>query len=196
MLNYRFYPEAKHPAALEDAAVAYQKLLDIGIAAENIVVMGDSAGGNLALALALYLREHDIAEPGALVLYSPWGDAGQLPTRVINKEKDVILGERNTVMYSAVMNNNYYFRDADLKDSYVSPVYADFAGLPPMLIIAGGQELFVDDCRLLEQRGKEAGVTVETHLYPGMSHDWPLLFPELPESRDTYSVLAEFVSAH
>lgn len=99
-------------------------------------------------------------------------------------------------MYSAVMNNNYYFRDADLKDPYVSPVYADFTGLPPMLIIAGGQELFVDDCRLLEQRGKEAGVTVETHLYPGMSHDWPLLFPELPESRDTYSVLAEFVSAH
>lgn len=196
MLNYRFYPEARYPAALEDAAAAYQELLHRGILPENIVVMGDSAGGNLALALALYLRANAIAEPGSLVLYSPWGDAGQLPSREIYKEKDVILGERNTAMYSAVMNNIYYFQAADLKAPYVSPVYADFTNLPPMLIIAGDQELFVDDCCLLEQRGREAGIAVEAHLYPGMSHDWPLVFPELPEAGETYSVLAKFVSAH
>ena len=196
MLNYRFYPEAKYPAALEDAAAAYQKLLSSGIPAENIVVMGDSAGGNLALALALYLRDHRLAEPSSLVLYSPWGDAGQLPTREINQEKDLILGVRNPKMNAAVMENRYYFQDADLQSPYVSPVYADFTGLPPMLIIAGGSELFVDDCRLLEQRGREAGVTVETHFYPGMSHDWPMLFPELPESRDTYRVLTKFAREH
>lgn len=62
--------------------------------------------------------------------------------------------------------------------------------------VAGEKELFVDDCRLLEQRGSEAGVPVEIYLYPGMSHDWQLLFPELSESKDTYHVLAEFFKAH
>lgn len=196
MLNYRFYPEVKYPAALEEAAAAYQELRRQGISAENIILMGDSAGGNLALALTLYLRDQKIPLPGSLVLYSPWGDAGQLPSRAIYREKDVILGERNTAMYSAVMNNAYYFAGSDLRDPYISPVYGDFAGLPPMLVIAGAQELFVDDCCLLAQRGKEAGVEVELHLYPGMSHDWPLLFPELPESKDTYARLAKFIKAH
>lgn len=182
--------------ALEDAAAAYQKLLNSGIPAEHIVVMGDSAGGNLALALALYLRDHHVAGPNSLVLYSPWGDAGHLPTRYINQGNDVILGIRNPKLNSAVMDNKYYFQDVNLKDPYVSPVYADFTGLPPMLIIAGEKELFVDDCRLLEQRGSEAGVPVELHLYPEMSHDWPLLFPELSESKDTYRILAEIFKAH
>lgn len=196
MLNYRFYPEAKYPAALDDAVAAYQELRRQGIAANNIIVMGDSAGGNLALALTLYLRDQKIPQPGSLVLYSPWGDAGQLPSRAIYREKDVILGERNTAMYSVVMNNAYYFAGSDLRAPYISPVYGDFNGLPPMLIIAGAQELFVDDCCLLAQRGKEAGVEVELHLYPGMSHDWPLLFPELSESKDTYAALAKFIESH
>lgn len=196
MLNYRFYPEGKYPAALEDAAAAYQELLRLGVSAGNIIVMGDSAGGNLALALTLYLRDQKIAQPGSLILYSPWGDAGQLPSRAIYREKDVILGERNTAMYPVVMNNVYYFEDSNLRAPYISPVYADFTDLPPMLIIAGAQELFVDDCCLLAQRGKEAGVEVELHLYPGMSHDWPLIFPELPESKDTYAVLAKFIRTH
>lgn len=196
MLNYRFYPEAKYPAALDDAVAAYQELRRQGISANNIIVMGDSAGGNLALALTLYLRDQKIPQPGSLVLYSPWGDAGQLPSRAIYREKDVILGERNTAMYSVVMNNAYYFAGSDLRAPYISPVYGDFTGLPPMLIIAGARELFVDDCCLLAQRGKEAGVEVELHLYPGMSHDWPLLFPELSESKDTYAVLAKFIRAH
>lgn len=196
MLNYRFYPEAKYPAALEDAVAAYQELLRQKISANNIIVMGDSAGGNLALALALYLRDKKIPQPGSLVLYSPWGDAGQLPSRSIYREKDVILGERNAAMYPVVMNNAYYFAGSDLRTPYISPVYGDFAGLPPMLIIAGAQELLVDDCCLLAQRGKEAEVEVELHLYSGMSHDWPLLFPELSESKDTYAVLAKFIEAH
>ena len=195
MLNYRYYPEAKYPAALEDAAAAYQELLRSGIPAKNIVVMGDSAGGNLALALGLYLRDHKVEEPSALVLYSPWGDAGTLPSHVLNQEKDVILGERNQFMDAAVMENKSYFQDANLKDPYVSPVYGDFHGIPPMLIIAGNDELFVDDCLLLERRAKEAGVKVETHLFPGMSHDWVMIFPELSESKDTYPILTKFVKA-
>lgn len=196
MLDYRFYPEAKYPAALDDAVAAYQALLRSGIPAKNIVIMGDSAGGNLALALALYARDHDLPEPGSLVLYSPWGDAGHLPSHDKNQENDMILGLRNPVMNAAVRNNSYYFQDADVKSPYVSPVYADFQGLPPILMIAGEKELFIDDCRLLEQRGREAGVPVEMHVYPGMSHDWPILFPELPESQDTYRILAEFIKMH
>ena len=195
MLNYRFYPEARHPAALEDAVTAYQELLGSGIPAENIVVIGDSAGGNLALALGLYLRDHHLAEPSALVLYSPWGDAGTLPSHVLNQKKDVVLGERNKFMDAAVMENKSYFQDADLKDPYVSPVYGDFHGLPPMLIFAGDDELFLDDTLLLEQRAREAGVPVETHLALGMSHDWVLMFPELSDSKDTYPILARFVKA-
>lgn len=197
MLDYRFYPEAQYPDALHDAVAAYQVLLQDREKgkAKDIVVVGDSAGSNLTLALALYLRDHKMAMPNSLVLYSAWGDVEQLPSRSTNKNRDVVLGPRNTKMYPAVAYNKGYFRNANLQDPYVSPVYADFTGLPPMLLLTGGNELFVDDSLLVAQRAKEAGVKVENHIYPGMSHDWPLLFPELPASRDTYRVLAKFVNA-
>lgn len=196
MLDYRYSPEALYPTALDEAAAAYKAILAAGVPADKIVLAGDSAGGNLAAALSLYCRDHNLPMPGLLVLYSPWEDAGDLPTHEMNAERDVVLGKRNPSMFTAVTNNNDYFRNADLKAPYVSPVYADLKGLPPTLIIGGGHEMFLDDILLFAGHARSAGVDVETHIFPGLSHDWPLIFPEIPEAADAYALLSSFADQH
>lgn len=196
MLDYRYAPDGRYPAALDDAVASYKAILDVGVPAERIILAGDSAGGNLATVLALYCRDHGLPMPAVLVLYSPWEDAGHLPTHDTNATSDVVLGKRNVRMFAAVTQNEDYFRDADLKDPYVSPVYADLKQLPPTLIIGGAQEMFVDDMLLFAGHARESGVKVEVHLFPGMSHDWPLIFPELPEAGKTYDLLDSFVRKH
>ena len=196
MLDYRYAPAGRYPAALTDAVAAYRAILASGVPAERIILAGDSAGGNLATVLALYCRDHELPMPAVLVLYSPWEDAGHLPTHDTNAVDDVVLGKRNVRMFAAVTQNEDYFRDANLKDPYVSPVYADLRGLPPTLIIGGAKEMFVDDMLLFAGHARQAGVKVDLHLFPGMSHDWPLIFPELPEAKKTYELLDAFVGKH
>lgn len=196
LLDYRIAPEAAYPDALHEAVAAYKAILDSGVPADRIVLVGDSAGGNLATVLALYARNHQLPMPGILVLYSPWEDAGHLPTHDTNVKKDLVLGENNPAMLKAVTHNQDYFRTADLKDPYVSPVYADLKGLPPTLIIGGNSELFVDDMALYAQHAQDAGNTVEMHLFSNMSHDWPFIFPELPDAKDAYTLLASFAEKY
>lgn len=196
VLDYRISPDAVYPEALKEAAAAYKKILASGVPAEKIVLAGDSAGGNLATVLTLYARDHQLPLPGILVLYSPWEDAGHLPTHDLNVKKDAVLGENNPAMLKAVTHNEDYFRTADLKDPYVSPVYADLKGMPPTLIIGGDREMFVDDMVLYAQHARTAGSTAELHLFPDMSHDWPFIFPELPEARETYRLMAAFAKKY
>lgn len=93
LLDYRIAPEYKYPAALEDGVAAFQELLKRGHKASDIVMVGDSAGGNLVLATALYLKDRKLPQPGALVLISPWTTMGNnLPSRSANMSKDVVLG--------------------------------------------------------------------------------------------------------
>ena len=196
LLDYRISPEAQYPEILNEAVAAYKAILSSGVPADKIVVAGDSAGGNLTTVLALYARDHQLPMPGLLVLYSPWEDAGHLPTHDTNVKKDLVLGENNPSMLKAVNNNEDYFRTADLKDPYVSPVYADLKNLPPTLIIGGKNELFVDDMALYTNHAQAAGSTVEMHLFDDMSHDWPFIFPELSEAKETYTLMSSFADKY
>lgn len=197
-VNYRLAPENVYPAALEDAVAVYKELLSSGIKPEKIVVIGDSAGGNLALELSLYLKEKEISQPAALALISPWGTFEQnAPLRIQNISRDLVLGSKGFPLYQEVqVKKPSYAGDMELNDPKLSPIYADLRGLPPMLIQVGGYELFVDDGLSLIKRALSDDVEATLTTYPGMPHDFPLLFPELHETDLSLKEFRDFVERY
>ncbi len=197
-VHYRLAPKNVYPAALEDAAAVYRELLSSGVKPENIIFVGDSAGGNLALELSLYLKEQKLSQPAALVLISPWGTFEQTaPSRIKNSERDLVLGIKGFPLYQEVqVRKPSYAGDMKLDDPKLSPVYADLRGLPPMLIQIGGYELFVDDGISLLQRALSDDIEATLTVYPGMPHDFPLLLPELYESELSLKEFSDFINRY
>ncbi|MBR1646429.1 MAG: alpha/beta hydrolase fold domain-containing protein, partial [Selenomonadaceae bacterium] len=145
IVDYRLAPENVYPAALDDAFAAYEEILNRGVDPKNLIVFGDSAGGNLALELSLLLKEKNLPQPALLILHSPWTTLEtDLPSRAGNSERDLILGVTNPHMYNEVCNPTYGGK-ISLSDPRLSPIHADLTGLPPMLILVGGHEIFVDE---------------------------------------------------
>jgi len=193
-IDYRLAPENPYPAALEDAVKAYKLLLTRNIPPENIIVFGDSAGGNLVLALSLYLKEKNLPQPKALILISPWATMqNNLPSRKYNAEKDLILG-KGTALYDDVQKPAYA-KGYSVKDARLSPIYADLKNLPPMLIQAGGYELFLDESVALAKKAAADNVKVTLTIYPEMSHDFALLLPELQDSLDSFKEIRNFINS-
>ncbi len=191
--DYRTAPENIFPAALEDTVKIYKEILNRGINPENIIVTGDSAGGNLALALSLYLKENKIPQPGCLILISPWTTVeSNLPSRKYNETRDLILG-KGTPLYESVKIPPYA-KGFNKKNSLLSPIYADLKNLPPMLIQVGGYELFLSECLELAKKAAADDVKVTLTIYPEMSHDFVLLLPDLQESVDSFKEIRDFVN--
>lgn len=196
MVDYRIAPEHLYPAALEDAVQVYTELLNRGVDPKKLVVFGDSAGGNLALELSIYLREKNLPQPAMLILNSPWTTAETtLPSRTGNADRDKILGKLNPVMYESVCNP-IYGGDVPANDPRLSPIYADLTGLPPMLIQVGGYEMFVDDGIELLRKATADNVNVTLSVYRGMSHDFSLLLPELDDSIKSFAEIKNFVNLY
>src|SRR5258708_22536616 len=171
-IDYRLAPEHPYPAALEDAVKAYKQILGSGIAPDNIVVGGESAGGNLAAALLLKAREDGLPQPAGLYLLSPWLDmttAGESYRKV--GARDPIITREGIEMVSAA----YLGGKAD--NPLTSPVRADPAGLPPMLIQVGSEEVLLSDSLSFATRAAMAEVDVRLHVWPEMPHAWPLFHP-------------------
>ena len=196
MVDYRLAPQNTYPAALEDAVKVYKDLLAKGKDPSRIIVTGDSAGGHLALSLALYMKDNNLPQPAMLLLASPWTTMEtNLPSRKYNADKDLILGTNNPFMYKAV-SKPAYGKGYKAKDPQVSPVHADLTGLPPILIQTGGYELFLDENIALAKKAAEAGVDMTLTVYPAMSHDFALLLPELQDSVDSFEEIRDFVKRH
>ncbi|MBR0317167.1 MAG: alpha/beta hydrolase [Synergistaceae bacterium] len=197
-VHYRLAPKNVYPAALDDAVAVYKALLSSGIKPENIIFIGDSAGGNLALELSLYLKENGLSQPAALALISPWGTFEQNATsRIKNRDRDLVLGSKGFPLYREVqVIKPSYAGDMELNDSKLSPIYADLRGLPPMLIQVGGYELFVDDGLSLLNRALSDDVEATLTTYPGMPHDFPLLLPELYETELSLKEFRDFVERY
>ncbi len=196
MVDYRIAPEYFYPAALEDTVTAYRELLNRNIEPKNIIVFGDSAGGNLALEFALYLKENNLPQPAVLILNSPWTTfETDLPSRNGNADRDLVLGKINPVMYPAVQNP-IYAGDIPWNDPRLSPIYADLKNLPPTLIQIGGYELFVDDGIELIKKATADELNVTLSVYAGMSHDFSILLPELDESVKSFAEIKNFVNLY
>lgn len=164
--DYRLAPEHPWPAALEDAMKAWNYLMLLGYGARDVVVTGDSAGGNLALALSLKLKEEGRFLPRGLVLMSPWTDLTSSGESFESK------GALDPVLDKAYIDRmvSAYAEGQDLKDPLVSPLFGEFTGFPPTYIQVGENEILLSDSIRLHQALAEAGVPVKMDTYPGMWH--------------------------
>ncbi len=179
-IDYRVAPENPYPAALEDAVSAYEWLRkERGYAGRQIIVAGDSAGGGLALALGLYLRDHGQELPAGIIAMSPWTDlTASGKSYETNYERDPLFGNtRDSLIY-----NREYVGLEDPRNPYISPAFGDFTGFPPMLIQAGSYEMLLSDAEAVAKKAKKQGVRVRFHVYEGMFHVFQMAMQLMPES--------------
>lgn len=189
-IDYRVAPENTYPAALEDAVEAYQWLLDKGYSAKQIIVAGDSAGGGLALALCMYIRDHGWNTPCGVIAMSPWTDlAASGESYDTNYERDPLYGNtRDSLIY-----NQAYVGENDVTNPYVSPMYGDFEGFPPMLIQVGSYEMLLSDSTSVAAKAKKQGVKVRLSIYEGMFHVFQMAMLMMPESKRAWMEVGKFV---
>lgn len=189
-IDYRTAPEDPYPAALEDALEAYKWLLEQDYLPKHIIAAGDSAGGGLALALTLYLKDHQLPLPGGIVTMSAWTDLTKSgDSYQENFDKDPIFGgSRDTLVYK-----EGYYAEHDPVDPYISPINGDYSCFPPMLMQVGEWEMLLDDTLEVAAKAKEAGVPVKKHMYPGMFHIFQMGFHLFPEAEEAWKEVAEFL---
>ena len=185
--NYRLAPENPFPAGLDDVVAAWRAFSTGGPAA----VAGDSAGGNLALALMLRARAEGFTLPEAAALFSPPTDLlGTGASYQSNAKRDAMFDpEKLRYLVPA------YCGECDPAQPFASPLNGDLAGLPPLLLHVGERELMRDDSVRLAAKAREAGVTVELDVVRVVPHAWQLI-PFLPEARTSLDAAAAFLKAH
>jgi epsilon-lactone hydrolase len=188
-LDYRLAPEYPFPAALDDAVAAYQGLLDQGRPANRIAIAGDSAGGGLAMATLVALRRQQIALPAAAVLFSPWTDLAVSGQSIIENDA------HDALIHGAWVKRltKYYLAGASATDPLVSPLYADLAGLPPLLIQVSDTEVLRDDSLRLAERALQADVPTTLQRWPHLPHGWQIFATILPEARAALRDAAVFI---
>lgn len=164
--NYRLAPEFPYPAACEDAMKAWDHLMQYGYGARDVILAGDSAGGNLALSLTLRLKQQKRLLPRGMVLLSPWTDlTASGKSHITRREIDPVLDEA----YLKRMTD-HYASGRDLTDPLISPLFGDFEGFPPIYIQVGDNEVLLSDATVLHKKLIKANVPVRLDVYKGMWH--------------------------
>jgi acetyl esterase/lipase len=187
-LDYRLAPEHPFPAALEDALAAWHAL-SAETPPSSIAVAGDSAGGGLALALLVALRDAGEPLPAAAVLFSPWTDLAATGNSLIDNDAADPLFFGSWVAPMA----RHYLGATPGTTPLASPVYADLTGLPTLLIQVGDSEVLLDDSRRVAENARRSGVDVTLENWPGVPHAWQVFAPILPEGRAALSGAGAFI---
>jgi acetyl esterase/lipase len=191
MVEYRLAPETPFPGAVEDATTAYRFLLDQGVAPEQIVIGGDSAGGGLTLATLVSLKEQGQPLPGAAFALSPWVDLEGLGDSMQTRaEADPMVQKEGLVRMGSL-----YLSGADPKTPLAAPLHADLSGLPPILIQVGTAETLLDDSIRIAERLRAAGVAVELQQYEDLIHVFQAFAPIVPESLEAIAKIGAFVKS-
>ncbi len=189
VIDYRLAPEHPFPAALEDATASYRWVLEQGYSARNVIIVGFSSGGGLALAAMIALRDAAVQLPAGAVLLSPWTDlAGTGESMTTRAEIDPMITPEMNRFHAAL-----YSKGTDLHHPLISPLYADLHGLPPMLIHVGSDEIMLNDSTRLAERAKAAGVEVALDIWESMWHNWHAFAPQLPEGLRAIEQVGQFI---
>lgn len=194
-VDYRLAPEHPYPAAHEDARRVFDWLLAQGLPAHRLALAGDSAGGNLALSLLLWLHEQGRPLPAAFWGMSPWTD---LSASGASYQTHAALDPIHQRPMIVSMARSYLGAAGRAADPLVSPLLADatqLAALPPMLLQVGGRETLVSDAQDLAARAGAAGARAELQIWPGMIHVFQQFPAELPEAREALAAGGRFVAA-
>ncbi|HEX5227200.1 MAG TPA: alpha/beta hydrolase [Bryobacteraceae bacterium] len=190
-LDYRLAPENPFPAAVDDAVAGYRGLLGQGIAAGNIAIAGDSAGGGLTVAMLVAARDAGLPMPAAAVAISPLADLACTGESLKTKAaEDPSLNSDGLGGMAAT-----YLQGASPRSPLASPIYADLKGLPPLLIQVGSVEILLDDSVRLAARAGGANVDVKLDIWAGMPHVWHGFASMLSEGRDAIDQAGAFMSA-
>ncbi len=191
-VDYRLAPEYPYPAAVDDALAAYEALLQSGIAPSDIVFAGESAGGGLAVATLLNARDHGLPLPAAAYVMSPYADLTLAGTTIDAKEAlDPLLSR---AALQARVGDYTAGQDAGL--GFISPIFAELSGLPPLIIQAGGHEVLLDDALRLARAAAMAEVTVTLEITPGVPHVFQAYHPILEEGAAALDRAGRLLSSH
>ncbi|MFX1451055.1 MAG: alpha/beta hydrolase [Promethearchaeota archaeon] len=192
LIAYRLAPEHPYPAAVEDCKAAYRWLLKEGYNPSRIVVAGDSAGGGLAVAICVALRDEGVKLPAAIVCLSPWIDMEAIgESMTTNAEVDPSV-QRGPLLEMAKV----YLGVADLRTPLANPLYANLKKLPPILIQVGTRETLLDDSTRLAEVAKKAGVEVILEPWEDMIHVWHRYSSILPEGKAAIERVGKFILQH
>ncbi|TLG00350.1 alpha/beta hydrolase [Nocardia cyriacigeorgica] len=190
-VDYRQIPQAHITETIDDCVAAYGYLLDLGIPAERIIVMGDSAGGGLAFAMALAARTRSLPMPAGIVAISPWADYDSTHRRAHpNDQLDALLGAD-----AYALPVKWGIMRGGRLDPMWSPVNHDFTGLPPVLIQVGSTEVLVADVELLAARCAAAAVPVQVQIWDSAFHVFQVAADVLPDARQAIGDIGAFVRA-
>ncbi len=185
--DYRLAPEHPYPAAAEDAMKVWDRLMLFGYGARDVILTGDSAGGNLALSLTLKLKQEGRLLPRGIVLMSPWTDLTSSGGSFLEKaEMDPVL---NSTYIGRMVEA--YAGEQELKNPFISPLYGDFDGFPPTYIQVGENEILLSDSIRLHQAFVDANVSVKMDVFPGMWHVFQM--SPVKAARDAMNQNAEFI---
>jgi monoterpene epsilon-lactone hydrolase len=191
-VGYRLAPEHPFPAAIEDARSAYRFLLDQGVAPSKIAIGGDSAGGGLTLALMTSVRDAREPLPACAWLVSPWVDLRMSGANLAEKAAiDPLISKPYLEELASA-----YLAGADPANPLVSPLNADLAGLPPLLVQVGSAETLLDDAVRIARRAGAADVRVNLEIWPHMIHAWHLWAAQLEAGRRAIASAGAFIRAH
>lgn len=197
-IDYNAGKEKVHPSLLHECISAYEGMIKSGIEPQRIIIVGDSMGANLALALCLKLRERGEELPAAIAAVSPFID---LTASGESYRKNCYTDP----LYSLPKNQSFeenekyirrktpYCGTSDPKDPYLSPAFGDYTGFPPMLIQCGDCETSESDSDMLYERARRAGVKVILTKYEGMFHDFQYFAPFLKESKEAWNEIYSFI---
>lgn len=183
---------APYPAAVNDAETAYRALKSMGYASDQIILAGTSAGGGLALALLHRLISKDVALPACCVTLSPWVDLTMSQPSIDGLAKQDVVLSRAWLARAAKL----YAGSTACDTPEISPLYGDFAGGPPQLILYSEVEILRDEIIAYAQKLNISGVETTLQEHNCAPHAWPVMAATTPESAQAFDAIADFIDAH
>jgi monoterpene epsilon-lactone hydrolase len=190
--DYRMPPDAPYPAAMDDAMAVYRAALTMQNP-ENIAVIGTSTGGGMALAMMLRAKAEGLPLPAAIAPGTPWSDMTETGDSYKTNEwlDNVLVSYKGYLQHAARL----YANGHDLKDPQLSPIYGDFHGFPPTILVTGTRDLFLSNTVRTHRKLRQAGVVADLHVFEGMSHAQYLFNADAPETKETFEEIARFFDA-